>query len=176
VEFAHNQWPHEATKKTPFDLIMGFTPRTDWLGISNVPMVTDRLEEMEQARNRALAEMGRAQKTMALKNQGNRRFKPYNKGDQVWVEGTNIKTLYPSAKLSPRRYGPFKVLEQLSEAIYWLEIPQHWKIHNVFHANLIMPYKETELHRPNFTHPPPDLIEGEQEFEVEKILDVQPRG
>ncbi len=118
VEFTHNQWPHEATKKTPFDLIMGFTPRMDWLGISNVPTVTNQLEEMEQARNRALAEMGRAQKIMALKNQGNRRFKPYNKGDQVWVEGTNIKTLYPSAKLSPKRYGPFKVLEQLSEAVY----------------------------------------------------------
>ena len=113
---------------------------------------------------------------MALRNQGNRRFKPYNKGDQVWVEGTNIKTLYPSAKLSPKRYGPFKVLEQLSEAVYRLEIPRHWKIHNVFHANLIMPYKETELHGPNFTRPPPDLIEGEQEFEVEKILDAQPRG
>ncbi len=39
-----------------------------------------------------------------------------------------------------------------------------------------MPYKETELHGPNFTRPPPDLIEGEQEFEVKKILDVQPRG
>ncbi len=113
---------------------------------------------------------------MALQNQGNRRFKPYNKGDQVWVEGTNIKTLYPLAKLSPKRHGPFKVLEQLSEAVYRLEIPRHWKIHNVFHANLITPYKEMELHGPNFTCPPPDLIEGEQEFEVEKILDAQPRG
>jgi len=46
----------------------------------------------------------------------------------------------------------------------------------MFHANLITPYKETELHRPNFTCLPPDLIEGEQEFEVEKILDAQPRG
>ncbi len=46
----------------------------------------------------------------------------------------------------------------------------------MFHANLITPYKETELHGPNFTHMPPDLIEGEQEFEVEKILDAQPRG
>ncbi len=46
----------------------------------------------------------------------------------------------------------------------------------MFHANLITPYKETELHGPNFTRLPPDLIEGEQEFEVEKILDAQPRG
>ena len=64
--------------------------------------MTDQLEEMEQARNRVLVEMGQVQKMMALKNQGNRRFKPYNKGDQVWVEGTNIKTLYPLAKLSPK--------------------------------------------------------------------------
>ena len=46
----------------------------------------------------------------------------------------------------------------------------------MFHANLITPYKETELHRPNFTRLPPDLIEGEKEFEVKKILDAQPRG
>src|SRR6266702_4226576 len=46
----------------------------------------------------------------------------------------------------------------------------------MFHANLIMPYKEMELHGPNFTHPPSDLIEGEQEFKVKKILDAQPRG
>jgi len=57
---------------------------------------------MEQVRNIALAEMARAQKTMALRNQGNRWFKPYKKGDQVWVEGMNIKTLYPPAKLSPK--------------------------------------------------------------------------
>jgi hypothetical protein len=46
----------------------------------------------------------------------------------------------------------------------------------MFHANLLMPYKETELHGPNFTRPPPDLIDGEPEYEVEKILDTQPRG
>jgi len=43
-------------------------------------------------------------------------------------------------------------------------------------VNLITPYKETELHGPNFTCPPPDLIEGEQEFKVEKILDAQQKG
>ena len=57
-----------------------------------------------------------------------------------------------------------------------MEIPQQWKIHNVFHANLLTPYKETELHGPNFTRPPPDLIGREPEYEIEKILDKKPRG
>ena len=46
----------------------------------------------------------------------------------------------------------------------------------MFHANLLTPYKETELHGPNFTRPPPDLIDGEPEYEVEKILDKKQKG
>ena len=57
-----------------------------------------------------------------------------------------------------------------------MEIPRQWKIHNVFHANLITPYKEMELHGPNFTQPPPDLVDGEEEYKVEKILDAKHKG
>jgi hypothetical protein len=60
--------------------------------------------------------------------------------------------------------------------VYRVELPRQWKIHNVFHADLITPYKETELHGPNFTRPPPDLINGEEEYEVEKILDMKQKG
>jgi len=33
-----------------------------------------------------------------------------------------------------------------------------------------MPYRETEAHGPNWIEPPPDIIEGEPEWEVEQIL------
>ena len=32
VEFAHNSWPNATTKKSPFDLIMGYTPCHDQTG------------------------------------------------------------------------------------------------------------------------------------------------
>ena len=32
------------------------------------------------------------------------------------------------------------------------------------------PYKENEVHGPNYLQPPPDLINGEEEYEVERIL------
>jgi Chromo (CHRromatin Organisation MOdifier) domain len=32
-----------------------------------------------------------------------------------------------------------------------------------------MAYTETQSHGPNFTRPPPDLIDGEEEYEVEQI-------
>ena len=118
----------------------------------------------------------KAQRVLRMKRQGGKRFKPYQENDQVWIEGTNLQTLYPSKKLGPKRYGPFKILKRLLDAVYRVEIPKHWKIHNVFHANLITPYKETELHGPNFTRPPPDLVDGEEEFEVEKIIDMKQMG
>jgi hypothetical protein len=45
-----------------------------------------------------------------------------------------------------------------------------WKVHNVFYASYLSPYKETVEHGPNFLEPPPNLIEGQPEWEVEAIV------
>ena len=94
----------------------------------------------------------------------------YKTGDQVWLEGHNLWIDRPSVKLAPKRYGPFKIRKVLSPITYQLELPPQWKIHDVFHVDLLTPYRETELHRPNFMKPPPDLIDGEEEYEVKEIL------
>ena len=47
------------------------------------------------------------------------------------------------------------------------------KIHNVFHIDLLMPFQETEQYGPAFVPPVPDLIEGQEEQEIEAILDVR---
>src|ERR1700761_4986924 len=177
AEFAHNSWPGATTNTTPFDLIMGYVPHAVWpTKPSGVPALKARMEELEKARDQALQKIWAAQKVMKLRNKGNKSFKPYKEGDQVWIEGTNLKTVYPTAKLGPKRHGPFKILKQLSEAVYRVEIPRQWKIHNVFHANLITPYKETELHGPNFTRPLPDLVDRGEECEVEKVIDARQIG
>ena len=46
----------------------------------------------------------------------------------------------------------------------------------MFHIDLLTPYKETNMHGPNFIKPPPDLINGEEEYEVETILDSRRWG
>ena len=57
----------------------------------------------------------------------------------------------------------------MSPITYHLELPNQWNIHPVFHASLLTPYIETDSHGPNFSHPPPDLIRGENEYEVKTI-------
>jgi hypothetical protein len=60
--------------------------------------------------------------------------------------------------------------------VYQLELLSEWKIHNVFHASLLSPYMETNAHGPNYVHPPPDLVRGEQEYEVERIINHRHTG
>ena len=64
-------------------------------------------------------------------------------------------------------------MKQLSPAVYEIRIPCQWKVHNVFHTNLITPYKETAMHGPNYSQPPPDLVDREEEFKVEQILNMK---
>jgi Chromo (CHRromatin Organisation MOdifier) domain len=92
------------------------------------------------------------------------------------LEGTNLKLSHPKVKLDAKRYGPFKVIEEISPVVFRLELPPHWKIHNVFHVSLLTRYNETEEHRRNFAQPAPELIEGEEEYEVEQVLNSRRFG
>jgi len=51
-----------------------------------------------------------------------------------------------------------------------------WSIHDVFHIDLLTPYRETELHGSNYSRPAPDLIDNEEEYKVEKVLDSRQFG
>jgi hypothetical protein len=46
----------------------------------------------------------------------------------------------------------------------------------VFHIDLLLPYKETEAYGPGYSKPPPDLVKGQEEYEIEFIHDVRRKG
>ena len=91
----------------------------------------------------------------------------YKCGDQVWLEVTHLKLRHQKTKLAPKCYRPFRVIKEVSPIAYKIQLPMSWGIHNVFHASLLSPYQETTAHGPNFSRPLPDLIDGEEEYEVE---------
>jgi hypothetical protein len=100
----------------------------------------------------------------------------YKEGDLVWLEGKNLCINQPTAKLAPRRHRPFKIIQVMLAVNYCLELPTQWSIHPVFHIDLLTPYKETIMYGPNFTRPTPELVDGEEEYSIEKILDSRHFG
>ena len=49
AEFAHNTWQNESTRKSPFELLMGFRLSAEWAPtLSSFPQVTLRLEQLKQ--------------------------------------------------------------------------------------------------------------------------------
>ena len=93
----------------------------------------------------------------------------YKPRDQVWLEATHLKLPHQGSKLNLKCYGPFKILGAISPVAFKLELPVSWTIHPVFHASLLTPYVKTYTHGPNYSHPPPDLINDEEQYEVEQI-------
>ena len=94
----------------------------------------------------------------------------FEEGKQVWLKGRNLKTHHPTTKLVPHQYGLFLIDRKLSPVTYHLILPPSMKIHPVFHVDLLTQYHETEAHSPNYERPPPEIIDGKPEWEVEKIL------
>src|SRR5487761_1555408 len=152
----------------PFELIMGYTPIVHQpIRNTELPGLGTRISKITELRSVAQEALLKTQENLIKMM----KFQPYDIGKKVWLESTNLKIPYESAKLSPKRYGPFEVAAVISPVTYRLKLPLTWKIHPVFHASLLTPFKETEMHGPNFLEPPPVEIEGgEPEWEVEKIL------
>ena len=171
AQYTLNSWPNATTKKAPFELILGHIPRVHQTSRPfKSPTLEARLLQMKQARQEATEALRRAADLQVPS-----RFEPYSIGDKVWLEGRNLSTTHPTAKLAPRRYGPFPITRVVSRTSYQLKLPPQWKVHNVFHATLLTRYKETALNGNKYQEPAPDLVEGQPEWELERILQVRRR-
>jgi len=161
----HNNRKNSTTGLSPNQIILGYDLKLN-------PAITT-LSTNETAEERIhLMEERRTQATAALNQVAEKSGTPlaqYNTGDQVWLEGKNLRLPYQATKLAPKRYGPFKIIKEISPVAYRLMLPLSWKIHDTFHASLLLPYRETTAYGPNFSRPPPDLINDEEQYEVEQI-------
>jgi Chromo (CHRromatin Organisation MOdifier) domain len=60
--------------------------------------------------------------------------------------------------------------------VFQLTLPPQWCVHNVFHTSLLTPHKEMEEHGDNFAQPPPELINGQEEYKVEQVVNSRHMG
>jgi len=168
LEFIHNSRRHTNRAQSPFELMFGYAPPALPTSFedTNIPELDERLQLLSRIRREALTahEIARQRMLHHIKSD----FQPFTQGQKVWLENQNLKTMY-NKKITPKREGPFPIKEVLGPITYRLALPRHWKIHDSFHACLLSPYKQNEVHGPMHPKPPPDLIDGEEEYEVDHI-------
>ena len=72
-----------------------------------------------------------------------------------------------------RRVSSFKVKQVINPYAYELDLPSAYGVHPVFHVNLMDPVATDPLEGHRQEPPPPILIDGEEEWLVEEILDAR---
>ena len=189
VEFAHNNAPTTATGMSPFFVCYGKHPLTpmsavmraanaEWEAepshIKTFLSANDFVRDRQAVVKKAQEAMEAARQRMMHQENHKRKLVTYEIGDQVSLKTKHlgINTL-PSKKLFQPWMGPFTVSQVINESAYKLELPTHWRAHNVFHVSLLKPYiSNGEAQDPqSFT-----LVGGQNdEFEIESISDYFPK-
>ena len=174
AEFAINNAWQESVQNTPFMLNTGQHPLTPAsIDIDfKIPAAKAFSEDLQEAVELAKSAWTSAQQRQAQYANQKRRDVHYKVGDSLLLSTKNIRLKNPGArKLLPKWIGPYKVLSKVGKVAYHLDLPEALRIHDVFHVSLLRPYDASGTVQP----PPPILIEGEEEFEVDRILDHRDR-
>jgi hypothetical protein len=171
LEFVHNRRRHSDRTMSSFELTYGFQPRSIPLTFKNTnfPSVKKRHEKLRIDQKEALSSHELARQRMANRIQG--KLPKFKKGQKVWLEATNLKLPYHK-KIMTKREGPFVIEKVMGPVTYKLKLPHQWLQHDVFHASLLTPFKETDAHGPVSTNPIVDSLDhdGTELFEVEAIV------
>jgi len=116
---------------------------------------------MEQAQNRYIKNANR-----------HRREVDFDVKDYVWVSTKSWRTKRPSRKLDYQMAGKYKILEKIGHS-FKLELPPGINIHPVIHASKLRKARNDPLPGQEQEESLPMEVDGELEWEVEKILGVR---
>ncbi|KAL0149392.1 hypothetical protein M9458_055303, partial [Cirrhinus mrigala] len=115
--------------------------------------------------------------------QADRRRRPnptYEPGQWVWLSTRDLRLHLPCKKLSPRYVGPFKIVRQITPVSFRLALPPEYRISPTFHVSLLKPAGPPDgggiLDETASQRPAPLLIDGEEAYRVNTILDSRRRS
>ena len=131
-------------------------------------------EDMKKIWDFVKQNMGKTQERQITAADRHRRDVSYEVGDMVWLSTRNIKTERTSNKLDHKMIGPYRVKKLVGSSCQ-LELPPSMKIHDVFHTSLLRKASDDPLPGQINEPPPPIVVEGSEEWELDDILDSRKR-
>jgi len=175
AEFAYNNKVHTGTKVSPFQANSRQNPRMGFEmrkkeRFEKAEKFVERMKEVQKEAKAALAKAQENMKRYADKHRSE--AVEYKVGDLVLLSTKDLKWQMVgrrSEKLTERFVGPYKVKKIISANAVELDLPSTIKIHPVVNVSRIRKYT-SQVDGQRKETPKPVIIEGEEEWEVERIL------
>ena len=133
---------------------------------------------MKVALANAKTHLTEAQARMKARSDQSRREEKFDIGDEVLLTTKHLRTYaqHLPVKLRRRWVGPFTIRRVVSPVAYALDLPPGWHIHATFHVSKLKRYIRSEEFLREVEPPPPELVEGHLEYEVERIIGHKGKG
>ena len=130
---------------TPFMALYGYQPPsiTSYLREnSKVHVVEHHIEHQQQVLQLLKDNLVLAQNRMKQQADQHRSERSFDIGDWVFLrlqpyKQMSLKKSKKDNKLSPKYYGPYKVLQKIGTMAYKLELPTTSQVHLVFHVSCL---------------------------------------
>ena len=175
TEFAYNNKVHSSTRTSPFKVNYRQDPRMGFEGRKKEKYigVEKFVERMKKIQEEAKVVLGKAQ--VDMKKYADRKrldIEEYKVEDLVMLSTKDLKYQIVGRrtnKLTERYVGSYKIKEIVSSNIVKLELPSTVKIHPVVNISRIRKYVG-QIEEQKKEQPAPVIIKGEEEWEVERIL------
>ena len=136
------------------------------------------MKRMRKMQEEAQAALKKVQKEMKRQvDRKKREAEEYWEGDLVLLSTKDLKWQMKgrqTKKLTERFIGPYKVKRVISTNVVELELPETIKIYPVVNVSQIRRYKE-QVSGQKKQLALPVIIEGEEEYKVEKIINKRKR-
>ena len=151
VEFTYNNGYQESLKMSPFEALYGRQCRTpiNWSSPETKLMLRPEiLAEEEQEVKKIRKNLKVSQNWQKVYADRKRTYQEFEVGDNIYVRIRPKKSTLrwtTCTKLAPQFCGPFEILERVGSVTYWLALPGHIQVHNVFHVSILKQY----VHDPN---------------------------
>jgi len=136
---------------------------------------TAKIKEIQEEAQVALRKAQEEMKKQADRHRGE--VEEYKMGDMVLLSAKDLKWQMVGRridKLTERFVGPYRVKEIISSNAIELDLPSSVRIHPVVNISRIRRHRD-QVKGQKVTLPPPVEIQGEMEYEVEKILSKRKR-
>lgn len=184
LEFAYNNSIQASTQLTPFELDLGYHPKSPFSFLTDdlpaVNTVEEFVGQLEALQHQAIDFLERARQNQAKEvNRGRLRPKVMTVGQSVLLSTQYIQPAFMrttgSRKLRAKYIGPFTITKRVSPTSYELDLPANFRVHPVINLEYLKefhPSPERFVGRPvdsrNQKQNNEDVVDGD---EIEEIRD-----